>query len=135
MGIFRKPVIALVVGLMALPLIGRGHLLLGLGFILASRVIAFFSERDAALDAVFFASLPFAFALDDVSRALAANFVLFGFVVFVAIRRIELIAEFVATLGFALACIFPERFGLVAYTLGIASFVFAGLAYATRNQA
>jgi hypothetical protein len=122
----------LAVGLAALPAIALGHSWLGLACILLSRVPALIgavTARDlgAKLSAIFYASLPFAFALADPGRALAAAFALFGFVAFVSVRRIDALEEIVCTLAFAASCVFANGFSLVAYALGIACFVVAGM--------
>lgn len=124
---------AFLVGLAALPAIGFGRAWLGLALILMSRALAFAASDDGArgtaLDLVFFASLPFAFALADPSRALAATFLLFGFVAASAMgeRGTHRIDAIVCTLAFAVACAFPGRFSLVAYGLGLACFAVAGV--------
>ncbi|HWA89572.1 MAG TPA: hypothetical protein VG889_06015 [Rhizomicrobium sp.] len=119
------------VGLAAVPLIALGHFWIALGVLLAGRAIALLGDSDGGLDAVLFASLPFAFALADPSRAVAAAFLLFAFVASTATtRRLERIDGYVALAGFALACLLPERFGLIAYAMGVACFVVAGLRFA-----
>jgi hypothetical protein len=123
------------VGLAALPAIALGHPWLGLACIALSRAPALAGAagaRDLAarLSAIFWASLPFAFALADPSRALAAAFALFGFVAFVSVRRIETVEEIVCTLAFAIACVFANMFSLIAYALGIACFIAAGIGLA-----
>lgn len=128
-------VAGLTVGLAALPSIALGHYWLGLALILLSRIPALVGAagaRDLAarLSAIFYASLPFAFALADPSRALAAAFALFGFVAFVSVKRIDALGEIVCTLAFAAACAFASRFSLIAYALGIACFIVAGLCLA-----
>lgn len=120
------------VGLAALVAIALGHTWLGLCLILIGRGVAFLGRGSqtlaVALDPVFFASLPFAFALADPSHAVSAAFLLFAFVASIATtRRLEKIDEIVATAAFALACIVPERFGPIAYALGIACFAIAGV--------
>ena len=122
----------LVVGLAALPFIALGHSWLGLACILLSRVPALIGaagarELAARLSAIFYASLPFAFALADPGRALAAAFALFGFVAFVSVKRIEALEEIVCTLAFVAACVFAGWFSLIAYALGIACFIVAGM--------
>jgi hypothetical protein len=122
----------LAMGLAALPAIALGHPWLGLACILLSRfpaLVGAVTARDLAarLSAIFYASLPFAFALADPSRALAAAFALFGFVAFVSVRRIDALEEIVCTLAFAASCVFANGFSLVAYALGVACFVVAGL--------
>jgi hypothetical protein len=125
----------LAIGLLALPAIGFGRFRVGLGLILVSRAASLIGRANAPelavkLATIFFAALPFAFALADPSRALAASFALFGFVVFVSVRRIETIMELICTLLFAVACAMPSWFSLIAYALGIACFVAAGTALA-----
>ncbi len=127
----RLLVAGLAIGLLALPAVALGRFWVGLGLILASRAAALVGrvnapELAATLAAIFFASLPFAFALADPSRALAAAFALFGFVAFVSVRRIDTIAELICTFLFAVACVVPGWFSLIAYALGIASFAAAG---------
>lgn len=122
----------LLLGLAALPSIALGHPWLGLACIALSRALALIGAagaRDLAprLSAIFWASLPFAFALADPSRALAAAFALFGFVAFVSVKRIEAMEEIVGTLAFAAACVFANGFSLIAYALGIACFIVAGI--------
>ena len=119
-------------GLAALVAIALGHSWFGLGFILIGRGVAHLgrgSETLArALDPVFFASLPFAFALADPGHAVSAAFLLFAFAASIATtRRLERIDEIVATAAFALACLVPAWFGPLAYGLGIACFAMAGL--------
>jgi len=125
----------LLVGLAALPSIALGHPWLGLACIVLSRALAFSGaagarELAARLSAIFWASLPFAFALADPSRALAAAFALFGFTAFVSVKRIEAVEEIVCTLAFAIACVFVSAFSLIAYALGIACFIAAGIGLA-----
>jgi len=122
----------LFVGLAALPSIALGHSWLGLACIVLSRAMALIGAAGARvlaarLSAVFYASLPFAFALADPSRALAAAFALFGFVAFVSVERIEAAEEIAGTLAFAAACVFANAFSLIAYALGIACFIVAGI--------
>ena len=119
-------------GLVAVPLIALGHSWIALGFLLIGRAFALAGESPyaQALDPVFYASVPFAFALADPSRAVAAAFLLFAFVASIATtRRLERIDGLVALAGYALACLLPERFGPVGYALGIACFVAAGLRF------
>lgn len=96
------------------------------------------------------ASVPFAFALADPSRAVAAAFLLFGFVVCgsASLGHAALIAGKSATpetagpfafhglaaplgrgaayLGAAVACVVPQWFSLAAYAVGALSFAAAG---------
>lgn len=131
-----------VVALAAMPLIATGHswsalaaLLLGLALSAVGRTSA--SERDrnlsAALDLVVFASVPFAFALADPARALASSFLLFGLIaaggasLFAnANRSIVTLDAIICVVAFALACLLPGSFSLIAYVLGVFCFVAAG---------
>jgi hypothetical protein len=118
--------------LAALSAIALGHTWIGLGVLLAGRGIAFAGRRAEqlarAVDPVVFAGVPFAFALADPSHAVAACFLLLAFAAYIATtRRLEGVDEVVALAAFAFACILPERFGLVAYALGIAAFAMAGV--------
>lgn len=96
------------------------------------------------------ASVPFAFALADPSRALAANFLLLGLLVCgstslshkVLVPRSKIAADVPGPLsihglgatagrgaiflGFAIACLKQDWFSLVAYVLGVLSFAAAG---------
>jgi hypothetical protein len=121
----------LLIGLLALPAIALGRFWAGLALILASRAAALVGrvnapELAAKLAAIFFASLPFAFALADPTRALAAAFALFGFVAFLSVRRVDRVAELVCTALFAVACAVTGWFSLIAYALGIACFAAMG---------
>jgi phosphatidylglycerophosphate synthase len=142
-----------VLGLAALPDIATRHYWTGLALIFLSRLFdgldgavarrtrstELGAYLDAALDFILDASVPFAFALADPGRALAALFLLFGFVAsgstflaFAATRRgpaagpVGLSDASQTTIAFALACVFPDWFGVVAYVLGVSCFVTAG---------
>ncbi len=142
-----------VIGLAAVPEIATRHYWAGLALILFSRLLdgldgavarrtsptELGAYLDAALDFIFYASVPFAFALADPSRALAAVFLLFGLIasgstclaLATARRRIatgpvDLIEATLTLAAFTLACLFPDWFGLIAYALGVACFVTAG---------
>ncbi len=131
-----------VLGLTAMPLIatGRGWAALPVmlfGFTLAAVGRSGADERSrslsATLDIIVLAGLLFAFALGDPSHALAACFAMFGLI---AAGAASLFAVSHRTLGrldraiclgaFAIACVFPLWFGLIAYVLGIFCFVAAG---------
>jgi len=127
----RLLVAGLLIGLLALPAITLGRFWVGFALILASRAAALVGRANAPdlaakLAAIFFASLPFAFALADPTRALAAAFALFGFVAFLSVRRVDRVAELVCTVLFAVACAVTGWFSLIAYALGIACFAAAG---------
>jgi phosphatidylglycerophosphate synthase len=127
-----------------------GHTLIALGFLAAARLLdaldgpvarragstALGPTLDRVLDLVASATIPFAFALADPSRALAAMVLILG----LAIRTV---AETVSAptgptvgkseffIAFAIACVFPDRFSLVAYAVGILCFVVLGSRVAT----
>ena len=145
--------------------IAEEHYLLGLAFIIANRILDGLDGAvarqtkatdlgaylDIALDFVFYGGVPFAFALADPGRALAAAFLIFSFIatgstfltfaVFAARRGIESeargkkslyyqggLTEGTETfLAFAIVCIWPDWFGVVAYVFGTLCFVTAGM--------
>jgi phosphatidylglycerophosphate synthase len=106
---------------------------------------------DIALEYIYCAAIPFAFALADPSRALAASFFIFSFTVsaatflaysrFAAKRGLDVKVGGVkgvshvagltdgaeAFIAFTIICIHPDWFGIVAYVFGIVCFVSAGL--------
>ena len=81
------------------------------------------------LDGIVYASVPFAFALADPTRALAVCFLLFGLVAVCSAseERFRLIDTLICTAAFAVACFAPSWFGSIAYGLGIACFVVTGV--------
>jgi phosphatidylglycerophosphate synthase len=113
---------------------------------------------DIAFDFIVYAAIPFAFALADPSRALPAAFLILSFVstgttflafaVFAAKRGISTdlrgrkslyylggLAEGTETfLVFALLCLFPEKFGAIAYVFGVLCFITAGSRVAAAVQ-
>jgi phosphatidylglycerophosphate synthase len=128
----------------ALGLIAANRLLAGLDGPLARLTQA--TDLGTFLETVFgimvAASIAFAFALADPGRALAAAFLIFGFVAsgsaslaFVAIAARRSITSirpgFVEStetfLALALACAFPGWFSVIAYVLGALCFVSAGM--------
>lgn len=131
-----------VLGIAAMPLVATGHswialpvLLLGVALAAIGRTGAGERSRplSAALDLIVFASLPFAFALADPGRALAACFVLFAMIAAGAAsllaasnRGLARVDRVICLSAFAFACVFPPWFGLVAYMLGIFCFAAAG---------
>ena len=124
-------------GLLAIPAIALGRFWIGFALVIVSRAAALIGrpnapELAATLAAIFLASLPFAFALADPSRALASCFALFGFVAFVSVRRVDALVELVCAILFAAACAMPSWFSLIAYALGIASFTAVGATLARR---
>jgi hypothetical protein len=131
-----------VVGLGAMPLIATGHSWIALPVLLFGLVLAMIGRTNAGqrgrslsatFDLIVFAGVPFGFALADPGRALAASFLLFGSI---ALGAASLVANANCTLAetdraacvaaFALACVFPLWFSLLAYALGIVCFAAAG---------
>jgi hypothetical protein len=147
----RGPAVALAgltLGLVALPLFALGFYLAGLGVLLASRVVSALAAGAAretgntaalaagfAFDAVVLAGVPFAFALGDPTRALSAVFLIFALSANTAsafafadsdgLAR-GLVGSFEVLIAIAFASVFPERFALIAYVLGVLCFVAAG---------
>ena len=97
------------------------------------------SDKDSGLgsvayliDVLLWGSLPFAFALADPSRAIAASFLTLSLLVLNSansspssvpqlIERAELFA------AFAIACVMPQWFGPVSYIFGVLCFLSAGM--------
>jgi len=103
------------------------------------------------LDLVWTACVPFAFALAEPGRALAAMFFLLGLVAraaaLTADSRLKLGASSTAAelgaslvgkselfIALALACIFPNWFSIVAYVVGTLCFVMVGFRVAAAAQ-
>jgi hypothetical protein len=144
----------LLVGLAALPSIARGHFWLGLFLILLSRLIDALGRTGAgarelrlaaAFEPIVLASVPFGFALNDPSSALAATLALFGLIaagassLFAsdspALKRSDVA---ICVAAFALACLRPQWFALIAYMLALFCFIAAGVRIAlvfTRGAA
>jgi phosphatidylglycerophosphate synthase len=159
-------------GVFAIAAIGGGHYLVGLALLAVNRIFdgldgavarktlatdlgAYF---DITLDFIVYAGVPFAFALADPSRALAASFLILSFVstgttflafaVFAAKRGISTevrgkkslyylggLTEGTETLiVFALMCAVPQEFGLIAYVFGVLCFITAGSRIATAME-
>ncbi len=135
-------VVALVVGLAALPVIAQAHFWLGLVLILLSRLIdavgrEIVGPREqrlaAAFEPIVLAGVPFAFALNDPASALSAVLLLFGMI---ASGASSLFANEARALGrsdaaicvaaFSLACLRPQWFALIAYMLALFCFIAAG---------
>jgi phosphatidylglycerophosphate synthase len=149
-----------VFGIGAIPAIATHHYWAGLALILLNRLVDALDGAvarqsratgrgaflDMVLDLIVFAGVPFAFALADPSRALAAAFFIFaiaasgasavffgmlasregspGAVVFGYVGRIMEDTEL--TLAFAIACLAPNWFSLIAYIAGVLCFLTAG---------
>jgi phosphatidylglycerophosphate synthase len=126
--------------------IAHQHDLLGLGVLAAGRVLDAFDGPlarlqgptvlggylDRVLALIAGALIPFAFALAMPDRALAAMFLMLGLVARSAASTkalgtaFDLIGKSELFIAFALACLFPDRFSLIAYAVGILCFVAAG---------
>jgi phosphatidylglycerophosphate synthase len=143
-----------VVGLAAIPAIAKHVYWLGLVLLLLNRLIDALDGAvarqsrasgrgavlDMTLDLIVFAGLPFAFALGDPSRGLAASFFVFAIAargassVFLATLPGDSLFTFVGrimedtelTLAFAVACIRPDWFSTIAYIGGALCFITAG---------
>ncbi len=127
---------AFVVGLAAIPAIATRHYGLGLIVILIAQALGMWSRGSSmAPDVIALAGVPFAFALADPGRAVAATFLLFGFVAVCATSpgALEWRARSVCVVAFAFACLFPQGFSIIAYLLGVACFVVAGARVAMRS--
>ena len=149
----------------AVPDIGYRHYWLGLGLITLGRLFDVAGTAVArvegptdygryfrsVLDLVWSASVPFAFALGEPDRALAAMFLLIGLVARTAVltadsgfarpepsRLLEEASDLVGKseifIGFALACLFPNWFSIICYVLGLACFVMAGFRLAIAAE-
>jgi hypothetical protein len=139
LGVSARPLVlgGFGLGLLAIPAIALGRFWIGFALVLVSRAWALTGrpnapELAATLAAIFLASLPFAFALADPTRALASCFALFGFVAFVSVRRVDALVELICAVLFAAACALPGWFSLIAYALGIAGFTAVGATLARR---
>jgi phosphatidylglycerophosphate synthase len=129
--------------------IAHQHFYFGLGFLTAARLAdvlggavarragptAFGAALDRLLGAVSAGAVPFAFALAEPERALAAMFLMLGLVVRAGAETFHdakpapfgfLIGKSELFLAFAAACLFPNWFSVIAYGLGILCFVAAG---------
>lgn len=149
-----------VIGIAALPAIGRHAYLLGLGLIALSRLCDVLgiavahikgSTRSGiylehVLEFIWTASVPFAFALAQPDRALAAMYLMLGLVARAAALSNEtkpksdaltIGAEFLGKsetfLAYALACVFPAWFSVISYALGTACFVMTGIRVAASE--
>ncbi len=135
-------VAAFAISLIALPLIAREYYLVGFAVFLLGRAIDFFAaageagqRRFTVFNGIAYASVPFAFALADPTRGLAASFLLFGFVAVCCApaRPTRDFDPVICLATFAIMCFSPTWFGVMAYGLGIACFVITGLRLARRS--
>lgn len=160
----RVVLLGFILSIAAVPAIATGHYLWGLVLIAIGRSVDGLGAAvkrqtratdlgdflDICLEYIYCAAIPFAFALADPSRALAACFFLFSFTVsaatflsywrFATKRGIDVKAGGVkgvshiagltdgaeAFIAFAIVCLRPEWFGIVAYVFGVVCFVSAG---------
>ncbi|HEY1629714.1 MAG TPA: CDP-alcohol phosphatidyltransferase family protein [Rhizomicrobium sp.] len=141
------------VGLAVIPAVARHAYLAGLGLLLLNRLVDALDGAvarqtratgrgaflDMTLDLIVFCGVPFGFALADPSHALAAVFLVFAIAasgaaaVFLNAQGWT-IAGFIGramgdtelTLAFAVACLWPDAFGLIAYIAGALCFLTAG---------
>ena len=126
---------AFAVSLLALPLIARDYYAAGLAVFLLGRLLAVLvtaelgTRQRMVLDSIVYASVPFAFALADPTRAPAACFLLFGFVAVCSVSetQVRLVDALICAAAFAIACFVPSWFGVIAYGIGIACFVVTGV--------
>lgn len=136
--------LAFTAGLAAVPLVAWNFLWAGGAVFVASRILAAIASRASAenvslgpvLNVVNFAALPFAFALGDPVRALPAVFLMFGLSAQAAAALPYgrgFIANTELLIAFAVACIFPEYFSLIAYIIGVSCFVSAGVRISARR--
>jgi hypothetical protein len=80
-------------------------------------------------------ALPFGFVLADPSRALAAMFLMFALTVLTVLRggHVSAVTRGAAA-GLLLAAVFPDRFSLFAYVVGVMAFVAARQGVAERRK-
>ena len=134
--------------LVALPLIAKEYYAAGFAvFLLGRSIHVLVATADegvdrsggaspVVLDCIVYASMPFAFALADPARALAASFLLFGFVaVCSAFGKGAFAAStpLICVAAFAIICFAPAWFGVIAYGLGVACFAVTGIRLARSS--
>jgi phosphatidylglycerophosphate synthase len=129
---------AFVAAVAAMVDIGHRNYGWGVGFLILARALdaldgplarrkgptPFGAYLDTVLGLIAGAGLAFAFALAEPDRALAAMFLMLGLVARAAAGADSAKTEL--TVAFLLACLFPSWFSLLAYALGIASFLETG---------
>ncbi len=127
--------------LVALPLIAKEYYAAGFAvFLLGRSIHVLVATADegvdrsggaspVVLDCIVYASMPFAFALADSARALAASFLLFGFVAVCSAseKRVRRLDALICVAAFAIICFAPAWFGVIAYGLGVACFAVTGI--------
>jgi len=168
----RLVVLGFVLSLAAFPAIVLGHYIVALVMIALGRSVDGLGAAvkrqiratdlgdflDVCLEYIYCAAIPFAFALADPSRALAACFFIFAFTVSAAtflsywrfatklgvdvkvggVKGVSHLAGLTdgaeAFIAFTIVCIRPEWFGIVAYVFGIVCFISAGFRFAAAFQ-
>ena len=129
--------------------IAHQHFYFGLGFLTGARLAealagavarragptAFGAALDRLLGAVSAGAVPFAFALAEPERALAAMFLMLGLVVRAGATLVQepqpgqigfTVGKSELYAAFAVACLFPNWFSIIAYGVGILCFIAAG---------
>jgi hypothetical protein len=108
-------------------------------------------DLEHVVELVWTASVPFVFALADPERALAAMFLMLGLVARAAVVGTDpdaerqsaapsgldwgaqLLGKSEIFVAYALACILPSLFSVIAYALGVACFVMTGFRVAANE--
>ena|SRR5665213_1340233 len=102
------------------------HPWIGAGLLLAGLAAAGLGQAQPVLTLGLLA-LPFGFALADASRALAAMFLMFALTVLTVLERGHVsLVIWLAAAGLLLSCLFPDRFSLLAYLIGVMVFIATG---------
>jgi len=110
------------------------HSWIGAGLLLAGLAAAGLAAAQRMLTLGLLA-LPFGFALADASAALAAMFAMFALTVLTVLERGHVsVVTWLAAGVFLVACLFPDRFSLLSYLVGITAFVVAGQGAAKRSR-
>ncbi len=149
----RVVIMGFLLSIAAFPAIVMGHYIPALVLIAVGRSVDGLGSA-ARRQTIYCAAIPFAFALADPTRALAAGFFIFSFTVSAAtflayskiaakrgidvkvggVKGVSHVAGLTdgaeAFIAFTIICIHPEWFGIVAYVFGVVCFVSAGLRFA-----
>ena len=129
-----------VAGFAAAAGVATQHFPVGLAFLIVSRLVFLVATAEqssaarfsAVLAWIALASMPFAFALAEPDRAIAASFQLFGFLAVAASSYADEETPWsgpfsvAALIGLIVACIVPAWFSLECYAIGILGFVTCG---------
>ena len=98
----------------------------GAGLLLLGMLAAGLAAADTVL-VLGLLAVPFGFGLADPAQALAAMFVTFALAVLTVLRKGSVsVVHGGAAVAFLIVSVFPDRFSLLAYGIGIAAFVAAG---------